>query len=66
MSRGKFSTFIAASCLLGMEEAWDRFPFRKEEKREKCGLSGCMKKANSGGYCSAEHCKEHKQMRRTK
>jgi hypothetical protein len=26
----------------------------------KCGLPSCNKIANRGGYCSAEHCKEHR------
>lgn len=37
-------------------------PMRKAEKPlMKCGLPGCTVKHNhNGGYCSPEHCKEHK------
>jgi len=41
-------------------------PSLRERKREarKCALPGCDKlTTHNGGYCCAEHCKQHKEMK---
>lgn len=44
------------------------FKVRKHEKKpKKCSLPGCEKETyHNGGYCSAQHCKEHRELLKTK
>jgi len=54
-----------AAILGGDESAWGpRGSTVKPQDRGTCGLSGCDKPANRGGYCCAEHCHEARDLDR--
>jgi hypothetical protein len=37
---------------------------KKEREARKCALPGCDKPTtHNGGYCCAEHCKQHREMK---
>lgn len=37
---------------------------KKEREARKCALPGCDKlTTHNGGYCCAEHCKQHREMK---
>jgi hypothetical protein len=58
------SSFLAAVMGLGWAVPIPRT--KKKKKTSKCLLPGCNIETNhNGGYCCAEHCKEHKTLSRT-
>lgn len=47
------------------DEAWEREKRHLRRKvNPKCALPGCEQESNRGGYCSADHCREHRERQR--
>ena len=55
-------TVIAAASALGMGLPWG-FAKGRSKKMEKCMMPGCGV-MTSRDYCSAEHCREHRELRK--
>lgn len=61
MPSRKLSTAAALSAIMAFSGM--SFPQAAEKKMRKCGLPGCdVMHSHNGGYCKAEHCREHQKM----
>jgi len=57
---------LAAGGLGGRDFLGSMPPTVRGQDRGTCSLPGCGNPANRGGYCCAEHCKQHREMDREK
>lgn len=55
---------LAASAMPGMPWGGPTRRTVETPDRGTCGLPSCSKPANRGGYCSAEHCREARELDR--